>query len=115
MCSTACWNWDARSPSASPNLDGAGVLAPPPLIHATRLWRAPMTMRASLEGPDTAHSAHPNGSDKSGIVTDVSAGTAGLPAPALPVPTVVILSDVRFLQEALAELLGREAGLAVIG
>jgi DNA-binding NarL/FixJ family response regulator len=31
------------------------------------------------------------------------------------VPTVVILSDVRFLQEALAEILGREAGLAVIG
>jgi len=27
----------------------------------------------------------------------------------------VILSDVRFLREALAEILGREAGLAVIG
>jgi DNA-binding NarL/FixJ family response regulator len=30
-------------------------------------------------------------------------------------PSVVILSDVRFLQEALADILGREAWLAVIG
>src|SRR4051794_28624831 len=41
MCSTACWSSDARPTSASPNLDGAGVLAPPPLIHATRLHLAP--------------------------------------------------------------------------
>src|SRR3954466_4364125 len=37
MSSTACWSWDARPTSASPNLDGAGVLAPTPLIRATHL------------------------------------------------------------------------------
>src|SRR5215211_1437848 len=37
MSSTACWTWDARPTSASPNLDGAGVLAPTPLIRATHL------------------------------------------------------------------------------
>src|SRR3954453_839583 len=37
MSSTACWSWDARATSASPNLDGAGVLAPTPLIRATHL------------------------------------------------------------------------------
>src|SRR3954468_13322388 len=34
MSSTACWNSDARTMSASPNLDGAGVNAPAPLIRA---------------------------------------------------------------------------------
>src|SRR3954464_11421689 len=36
MSSTACWSSDARTTSASPNLDGAGVLAPTPLIRATQ-------------------------------------------------------------------------------
>src|SRR3954470_21083064 len=36
MSSTACWNSDARTMSASPNLDGAGVNAPAPLIRATQ-------------------------------------------------------------------------------
>src|SRR3954469_23616924 len=36
MCSTACWSWDARTMSASPELAGAGVSAPTPLIRATQ-------------------------------------------------------------------------------
>src|SRR4051812_37358040 len=35
MCLTACWNWDARTMSVSPELAGAGVSAPTPLIRAT--------------------------------------------------------------------------------
>jgi DNA-binding NarL/FixJ family response regulator len=58
---------------------------------------------------------HPNAPNEGVISEDVSAGTLDLPVPALSVPTVVILSDIRFLQEALAEILGREAGLSVIG
>jgi DNA-binding NarL/FixJ family response regulator len=74
-----------------------------------------MTTRESLEDLGTARSAHPNSQNNGGIAEDVTAGTVDLPAPALSVPTVVILSDVRFLREALAEILDREAGLAVIG
>src|SRR3954447_13928719 len=36
MCSTACWTWDAQLMSASPELAGAGVSAPTPLIRATQ-------------------------------------------------------------------------------
>src|SRR4051812_4700466 len=36
MCSTACWTWDARPTSASPELAGAGVSAPASLTRATR-------------------------------------------------------------------------------
>jgi DNA-binding NarL/FixJ family response regulator len=74
-----------------------------------------MTMRGTLEGPGTAQSAGPNSQYKGGVAGNVTAGTANLPVPVRSVLTLVILSDVRFLQEALAEILGREAGLAVIG
>jgi two-component system, NarL family, nitrate/nitrite response regulator NarL len=74
-----------------------------------------MTTRGSLEGPSTAQSAHPNSQDQGSVAKNVTAGTVDLPVPVRSVLTVVILSDVRFLQEALAEILGREAGLAVIG
>jgi hypothetical protein len=74
-----------------------------------------MTTRARLEGPSMARSAHPNGLDEGVTAKDVSAGITGLMRPALPAPTVVILSDIRFLREALTEILGREAGLDVIG
>jgi two-component system, NarL family, nitrate/nitrite response regulator NarL len=74
-----------------------------------------MTTRASLEGPSAARSAHPN-SQKEGVISEVvPAETADLAGPALSVSTVVILSDIRFLQEALAEILSREVGLSVIG
>jgi two-component system nitrate/nitrite response regulator NarL len=74
-----------------------------------------MPMRLSLKDPGATPSTHPNGPDKRDIARDVSAETADLAAPLVSITTVVILSDVRFLQEALAEILGREAGLAVIG
>src|SRR3954462_15102436 len=45
--STACWNSDARTMSASPNLDGAGVNAPAPLIHATSV-DAPFRARGNF-------------------------------------------------------------------
>src|SRR3954462_13277726 len=35
-CSTACWTWDARTTSASPEHVGAGVSAAAPLIPAPR-------------------------------------------------------------------------------
>src|SRR5215210_7378534 len=37
-CSTACWTWDARTTSASPEHVGAGVSAAAPLIPAPR-WQ----------------------------------------------------------------------------
>jgi DNA-binding NarL/FixJ family response regulator len=74
-----------------------------------------MTTRASLEGLGTAQSAHPNVLDAGGVAENVISGAADLPVPVLSIPTVVILSDIRFLQEALAEILSREAGLSVIG
>src|SRR5215210_5086462 len=52
-CSTACWTWDARSTSASPDPDGVGGSAPAPMIHAPRCGDAePITWAAStaLEG-----------------------------------------------------------------
>src|SRR3982751_3869054 len=48
MSSTACWSWDARATSASPNLDGAGVSAPTPRIRATHL---PVRVRRLLVCP----------------------------------------------------------------
>src|SRR3954471_10954059 len=48
MSSTACWSWDARATSASPNLDGAGVLAPTPRIRATHLLGAVGAVAAGL-------------------------------------------------------------------
>src|SRR3954452_20229905 len=35
-CSTACWTWDARTTSATPEHVGAGVSAAAPLIPAPR-------------------------------------------------------------------------------
>src|SRR3954468_3846323 len=35
-CSIACWTWDARPTSASPEPDGVGVTVPAPLIPAPR-------------------------------------------------------------------------------
>jgi two-component system nitrate/nitrite response regulator NarL len=74
-----------------------------------------MTTRGSIEGPDTARSAHPNRQGEGGIVVAVPAETAAFPVAVRSPPTVVILSDIRFLQEALAEILARDAGLSVIG
>jgi two-component system nitrate/nitrite response regulator NarL len=74
-----------------------------------------MTTRASFEGPDRARSVHPNAQNEGVISEDVSAETADLPIAVWSLPTIVILSDIRFLQEALAEILGREARLSVIG
>jgi DNA-binding NarL/FixJ family response regulator len=74
-----------------------------------------MATRESLEDPGTARSAHPNSQNKGGIAEDITAETVDWPAPALSIPTVVILSDVRFLREALAEILDGEAGLSLIG
>ena len=36
MPSTACWSWDARVTSASPDPDVVGIVAPTPLIRAPR-------------------------------------------------------------------------------
>ncbi|MEE1658335.1 response regulator transcription factor [Microvirga sp. CF3062] len=74
-----------------------------------------MTTRVSFEGPNRDRSVHPNAPNEGVISEDVSAETAGLPITVRSLPTVVILSDIRFLQEVLAEILGREAGLSVIG
>jgi DNA-binding NarL/FixJ family response regulator len=74
-----------------------------------------MTTRGSLEGLVAARSAHPNSQKEGGIVEVVPGETADLPVAVRSLPTVVILSDIRFLQEALADILGREAGLSVIG
>jgi two-component system, NarL family, nitrate/nitrite response regulator NarL len=74
-----------------------------------------MTRRGSLEGPGTARSGHPNSHIDGSTGENVLAETAGQPIAVRSLPTVVILSDIRFLQEALAEILGREAGLSVIG
>src|SRR4051794_37922048 len=35
-CSIACWTWDARAPSASPDPDGVGGSAAAPMIRAPR-------------------------------------------------------------------------------
>src|SRR3954464_14719993 len=51
MCSTACWTWDARTTSASPNLDGAGVSAPTPLIHATQPHAAVILTEGDIQDP----------------------------------------------------------------
>src|SRR3954463_13996301 len=50
MCSTACWTWDAQPTSASPELAGAGVSAPTPLIRATQP-RQPRYIRPLGEQP----------------------------------------------------------------
>ena len=44
MPSTACWSWDARVTSASPDPDVVGIVAPTPLIRAPRqLGEQPMS------------------------------------------------------------------------
>jgi two-component system, NarL family, nitrate/nitrite response regulator NarL len=74
-----------------------------------------MTTRGSLESTGTLWSAHPNNLREGGFLENAPTEKAGLPIGVRPPPTVVILSDIRFLQEALAEILVREAGLSVIG
>src|SRR6185503_4032293 len=46
-CSTACWTWDARTPSASPEHVGAGVSAAAPLIPAPRWLTAKRDLDAA--------------------------------------------------------------------
>src|SRR5215213_6794316 len=56
-CSIACWTWDARAPSASPDPDGVGGSAAAPMIRAPgeresgteRLEEAIAAYRAALE------------------------------------------------------------------
>ena len=48
MPSTACWNWDARATSASPDPDGVGVSAATPLIRAPR-WRTLLAQKTETK------------------------------------------------------------------
>src|SRR4051812_5962501 len=83
MSSTACWNSDARTMSASPNLDGAGVNAPAPLIRATQpraveIAPAPVHLEICLvHRPAAAHLAAPAPPQSLGQ----GGGEFGLPLP----------------------------------
>src|SRR3954452_18347781 len=47
-CSTACWTWDARTTSASPEHVGAGGSAAAPLIPAPRWTIGDFLLRLAL-------------------------------------------------------------------
>src|SRR5829696_8669848 len=49
-CSIACWTWDARATSASPDPDGVGGSAAAPMIRAPRCQAVLLRSRMALLG-----------------------------------------------------------------